>query len=236
MTTTEKEPDAMDPQRVRSVIDRLRRDGFPMSSLDDSVHHDGSVDSVRRISVSTAEGDALRRWILREKPSKTIEVGLAYGVSALHICEALLLSGVEDPLHVVLDPFQVTFANCGLQHLEEAGVMSIIEHHDEISQIVLPAFLKEERKFDFGFVDGNHRFDSVFLDLFYLGRMVRKGGIIALDDYDLPGIKKAVSFFVKNLNWKIEETSPPDVDEHAWVVLRTAEVEDSRHFQYFVNF
>ncbi len=127
------------------------------------------------------------------------------------------------------------FANCGLQVLEEAGVRSLVEYHDEISQIVLPAFLKEQRQFDFGFVDGNHRFDSVFLDLFYLGRLVRKGGIAALDDYNLPGIKRAISFFTTNLGWVIEEHSPPE-DQHEWVVLRTSVREDTRHFHYFVEF
>lgn len=55
--------------------------------------------------------------------------------------------------------------SCGLQVLEEAGVRSLVEHHAEMSQIALPQLLKEGRQFDLGFVDGNHRFDSVFVDL-----------------------------------------------------------------------
>ena len=65
--------------------------------------------------------------------------------------------------------------------------------------------------------------------------MVRKGGVIALDDYSLPGIKKAVSFFLTNLGWTIEETSP-EADRHEWIVLRTPMVEDSRDFRYFAEF
>jgi hypothetical protein len=78
-------------------------------------------------------------------------------------------------------------------------------------------------------------FDKVFLDLYYLGRLVHKGGVTILDDYDLPGIKRAASFFLNNLDWAIEETSPPD-DKHAWVVLRTSEHEDTRDFRHFVEF
>jgi len=99
----------------------------------------------------------------------------------------------------------------------------------------LPQFLKEGRQFDLAFVDGNHRFDAVFLDLYYLGHLVRKGGVIILDDYNLPGIERAASFFVKNLEWKIEERSLPG-DAHRWVVLRTSEDEDTRDFRYFVEF
>ena len=55
----------------------------------------------------------------------------------------------------------------------------MVEHHAEKSEIVLPRFVDEARSFDLAFVDGNHRFDGVFVDLFYLGRLVRKGGIVS---------------------------------------------------------
>ncbi len=222
--------DELDARRLRSVIDRLLRDGSMVAASDGSTH------DVRTVSISPREGESLREWVLKEKATKTIEIGLAYGISALYICEGLVLGGDLDARHVVLDPFQQEgFANCGLQILDEAGVSRLVDHHDVISQIVLPSFLREQREFDFAFIDGNHRFDSVFLDLFYLGRLVRKGGVIALDDYNLPGIKKAVSFFLTNLGWTIEETSP-EADRHRWVVLRTPMTEDSRDFRYFEEF
>ena len=49
-----------------------------------------------------------------------------------------------------------------------------MEFHPEESQIALPRFLTEERSFDLAFVDGNHRFDEVFLDLVYLGRLAQR--------------------------------------------------------------
>ena len=217
-------------QQTRSVIERLIRDGSMVAASDGSTH------DVRTVAITAGEGESLRDWVLREKATKTIEIGLAYGVSALYICEGLVQGGDPDARHVVIDPFQAGgFANCGLQVLDEAGVLQLVEYHDESSQILLPVFLKEQRQFDFAFVDGNHRFDSVFLDLFYLGRLLRKGGIIALDDFNLPGIKRAVSFFLNNLGWTIEQTSP-EADKHHWVILRTSLTEDSRHFRYFVEF
>ena len=216
--------------QVRRVIERLLRDGTVVASSDGSTH------DVRTVAVSAREGEALGRWIARENATRTIEIGLAYAVSALHICEGLLASGSEVARHVVLDPAQHTrFANCGLQVLEEAGLSALVEHHSEVSEIALPQFLAEGREFDLGFIDGNHRFDSVFIDLFYLRRLVRKGGIVILDDYNLPGIKRAVSFFTSNLGWTIEETSLPD-DPHEWVVLRTSSEPDRRDFRYFVEF
>lgn len=217
------------PERLHATIDRLIEEG---SIVADS---DGSTRDVRAVSISRGEGEALRTWVLREKAIRTIEIGLAYGLSALYICDGLVRSGHPDARHVALDPFQAGFANCGLQVLREAGVASLVEHHAEVSQIALPAFLKEGRRFDLAFVDGNHRFDAVFLDLFYLGRLLPRGSVILLDDYDLPGIRRAVSFYLSNLDWRIEEISP-EGDGHHWVALRTATTDDTRHFRYFVEF
>lgn len=109
-------------------------------------------------SLSVGEGEALRRWVLRERAVKTIEIGLAFGGSALRICEGLIESGNPDARHVVLDPFRArSFSNRGLRALEEAGVISLVEFHAETSQIALPVLLQEGRSFDFGFVDGNHQ-------------------------------------------------------------------------------
>lgn len=89
--------------------------------------------------------------------------------------------------------------------------------------------------FHLAFVDGNHRFDGVFLDLVFLGRLVRAGGIIFVDDYQLPAVARAVSFCVTNLNWTIEEVSAADY-LHRWAVLRTSAKADTRPFDYYVEF
>ena len=213
-------------QQVRRVIERLVRDGSVVSRADGTQH------SVFPVAVSPEEGEALRDWVAREGAVRTIEVGLGYGVSALHICEGLVLNGDPAARHVVLDPSQSTrFSDCGLQVLEDAGVRQLVEHHVEFSEIMLPQFLKEGRRFDLGFVDGNHRFDAVMLDLFYLRRLVRRGGIVALDDYNWPGVRRAVSFFVSNLGWTVEET----IGDYA-VVLRTALERDKREYWEFVEF
>ena len=213
-------------QKVQRVIERLAQDGYMVARSDGTQHN------IFPVAVSLAEGEALRDWVSREGAVQTIEIGLGYGISALHICEGLLMNGNPDAQHVVFDPNQSQrFADCGLQVLEEAGVRQFVEHYAEFSEIGLPQFLKEGRSFDLGFVDGNHRFDGVFLDLFYLGRLVRKGGILILDDYDLPGVRKAVSFFVTNLGWTVEDT----IEDYA-IVLRTARQTDKRNFRYFVEF
>ncbi len=217
-------------KRVRRVIKRLLREGTAVSRSDGSVH------SLFPVAVSGAEGEALRDWVRREGAVHTIEVGLGYAISTLFICEGLLTNGDPTARHVAIDPNQGTrFADCGLQFLHEAGVGDLVEHHAEESQIALPRFLAEGRRFDLAFVDGNHRFDAVFLDLIYLGRLVRPGGIVAIDDHQLPAVARAASFCLTNLDWRLEEVSAGD-DLHQWAVLRTSAARDTRSFDYYVDF
>jgi predicted O-methyltransferase YrrM len=217
-------------RQVRGVIERLIRVGTAVARYDDTLH------SLFPVAVSAAEGEALRDWVLREGASQTIEVGLGYGISALHICEGLLGNTDLAAHHVAIDPYQSTrFSNCALQFLEEAGVAEMVEHHEEESLIALARFLGEARSFDLAFVDGNHRFDGVFPDLVFLGRLVRPGGIMFVDDYQLPAVARAASFFLTNLGWTLEEVSAAN-DFHQWAILRTAAVPDSRPFDYHVDF
>jgi predicted O-methyltransferase YrrM len=217
-------------RRLRGVIERLLRDGTAVARSDGTLH------SLFPVAASAAECEALRGWVLREGATQTIEIGLGYGISALHICEGLLANADPAARHVAIDPYQATrFSNCALQVLEEAGVAGMVEHHAEESLIALPRFLGEARSFDLAFVDGNHRFDGVFPDLVFLGRLVRAGGIVFLDDYQLPAVARAASFFVTNLGWTLEEVSAAD-DFHQWAVLRTSTVPDTRAFDYYVDF
>jgi hypothetical protein len=75
----------------------------------------------------------------------------------------------------------------------------------------------------------------VFVDLYYLGRLVRTGGILFLDDYQLPGVARAASFFLTNLGWTLEDVSRPD-GHHQWAVLRTSVLPDDRPYTFFAEF
>jgi predicted O-methyltransferase YrrM len=217
-------------RQARQTIDRLVRDGTAVARSDGTIH------SLFPVAIGAAEGKALGEWVAREGATRTIEIGLGYGISSLFICEALLSGSDPSSRHVALDPHQATrFADCGLQFLAEAGLAELVEFHAEESQVALPRFLTEGRRFDLAFVDGNHRFDGVFLDLVYLGRLVRAEGIVFLDDYQLPAVARAASFCVTNLGWVSEEVSAAD-DLHQWAVLRTSHVPDTRPYDYYVDF
>jgi predicted O-methyltransferase YrrM len=216
--------------RPRLVLERLLGERTAVA------RSNGTVQSLFPVAVGAAEGEALRAWVQGENATRTIEIGLGYGIAALFVCEGLLANGDPAARHVAVDPNQATrFANCGLQFLDEAGVAELVEFHPEESELALPRFLAEARSFDLAFVDGNHRFDGVFLDLIYLGRLVRAGGILFVDDYQLPSVARAVAFCTTNLGWTLEEVSTDD-DLHHWTALRTAPVPRERPFQHYVDF
>lgn len=68
-----------------------------------------------------------------------------------------------------------------------------------------------------------------------LGRLVRPGGVVFVDDYQLPAIGEAVSSFVANLGWSVEELAMDD-PQHGWVVLPTPHESVERDFTHFVEF
>lgn len=216
--------------RVREVIDSLIATGTIVARSGGSVH------DLFPVATTPVEGAALRGWVIRERAVSTIEIGLGYGISALHICEGLLANGDPGAYHLAVDPHQDSrFARCGLQVLEDAGLANLVIHHAEDSQVVLPRLLAAGRQFDLAFLDGNHRFEGVFVDLVYLGRLLRPGGVVFVDDYQLPGVAKAAKFFCTNLNWSVEQISTAD-DRHHWIVLRTSATSTDRPFDYFVDF
>ncbi len=147
------------------------------------------------------------------------ETGLGYAVSTLFICEGLLANG-PDGRHVAIDPHLPTgHAGEGLATLAEAGARELVEFYDEGSEVVLPRLLAEGRRFDLAFVDGNHRFEGVFLDLIYAGRLLGERSVVFVDDHQLPAVRRAVGFCVANLGWVVEDEGVEG--EHEWVVLRT---------------
>jgi len=58
---------------------------------------------------------------------------------------------------------------------------------------------------------------------------------VFVDDYQLPAVARAASFFVTNLGWTMEEVSAAD-ESHQWAVLRTSAVPDTRRFDDFEDF
>ena len=156
-----------------------------------------------RVALPATDGEILRDTLIARDVRTVIEVGLAYGSSALAIAEALCASGTSEVSHVVIDPFQAAaYDNVGLDALNAAGLADQTTFIGEPSSVALPRLVAERFKADAAFVDGSHRFHEVFVDLYFLRKLVRPAGLIVLDDVAWPSVATALRYFELNLGWR----------------------------------
>lgn len=191
----------MQLDQVRSVREKLHRDGPPWT------RHDIDFATV---TLPERDCDLLRDLFVAERVGTVVEIGLAYGSSALAIGEALVTVGGSGARHVVIDPFQRSaFSNTGWDLLRSAGLDAITELIEAPSSLVLPRLAGEGFVADAAFVDGSHRFHEVFVDLYFLRKLVRPGGLIVLDDNWAPSVRTAAHYYERNLDF----TTVPDAFE-----------------------
>jgi FkbM family methyltransferase len=143
--------------------------------------------------------------------ANTLEIGMAWGLSTLHIFQALADKGVTAPHHVIMDPFQAgVHHNAALRTLNELGLGPYVEFYPEPSGLVLPRLVAEGRLFDFAFVDADHRFDGVFIDMFYVDQLLKPGAVAVFDDTNWDGVFLACRFAETNYGYEaIAELANP---------------------------
>jgi predicted O-methyltransferase YrrM len=182
--------------RVREVRDRLVREGPPWTR--------GPERDFETITLPERDCDRLRDLLIAERVRTVVEIGLAYGSSALAIGEALVTVGSASPRHIVIDPFQrEAFSNVGWDLLCSAGLDPIATLLVEPSSVALPRLVAEGVVADAAFVDGSHRYHEVFVDLYFLRKIVRPGGLVVLDDDWTPSVRTAVRYYERNLGWTV---------------------------------
>lgn len=152
-------------------------------------------------AIDQDEGQFLQRLVRENEIRRTIEIGCAYGLSSLYICEAL--SGKRSPHHTIIDPHQSTeWSGVGTYHLERAG-FGFFELIERPSELALPELVREGLRFDLALIDGWHTFDQVLLDFYFLDRLVRAGGIIVFDDVEWPSVNKAIRYLSNYPNYML---------------------------------
>jgi predicted O-methyltransferase YrrM len=180
--------------RIREVRQRLVREGPPRT-------RDRERD-FETVTVPERDCDLLRDLLISEGAETVVEVGLAYASSALAIGEALVTVDPRHPRHVIIDPLQeAAWSDVGWDLLRTAGLESVARLVRAPSSIALPQLLTEGLVADAAFVDGSHRFHEVFLDLYFLRKIVRPGGLIVVDDYWTPSVRTALHYYERNLGW-----------------------------------
>jgi predicted O-methyltransferase YrrM len=181
-------------ERVRIERRRLVRDGPRWTR-----EHEGDF---QRVTLPERDCDLLRDLVVAEGVETIVEIGLAYGSSALAIGEALVSVPRTRPLHVIIDPLQETaWSNVGWELIQASGLAATSRLVLRPSSQALPALVEQGFTADAAFVDGSHRFHEVFTDLYFLRKIVRPGGLVVLDDHWWPSVRTASRYFETNMGW-----------------------------------
>jgi predicted O-methyltransferase YrrM len=182
-------------RQVRAVRAELLREG---------PRHSWPVErNFERVALPASDCDILCDALIADGARVVIEVGLAYGSSALAIGEALCSTAGAETAHVIIDPYQArAFNNFGWDAVQKAGLAAHTTLVTDLSSLALARLASEGFKADAAFVDGSHRFHEVFVDLYFLRNLVRPGGLIILDDASWPSVATALRYYDLNLGWR----------------------------------
>ena len=180
------------------------------------------------------DGNYLLNHIKQAKPKNFLEIGVFHGVTSRNVCEMLHLLHGNGFKFTGIDIFsqdvvskdeyipQTKFSNplkkiyynyiIRLDPYSYQSVLNLLKKFEKNINIIKGnsnMILKEiPNKFDYVFLDGGHKYETVKNDLKNLIQVINNGGIILCDDYNLsyaPGVKKAIDDYVleKNFNLKI---------------------------------
>ena len=133
-------------------------------------------------------------------PIKVLEIGTYAGISLINIIKLIPNSiGVGVDMWADYDendPLHAGSSVSVLKNMDELGVEASFYKNvgaeglqDRISGIkgdsynVLFSMLKENKEFDFIYVDGSHLLLDCYLDMILSWRLLARGGMLAIDDY-----------------------------------------------------
>ncbi len=171
-------------------------------------------------------GDFLLDEVRKERPKIFLEIGVFHGVTARNICELLYQIHKNDFQYIGLDLFEEneenknevipnnTFNNplkrIYFKYIKKQNPYSLGAVNDLLKKFEKNVHLiqgnsnkvlnkMDMSKIDYVFLDGGHEYNTVKNDLDNCIEVIKKGGTVLCDDYNLgsaPGVKEAIDEFV----------------------------------------
>ncbi len=180
--------------------------------------------------ISPEQGELLATFHEKLRPKVSLEVGMAYGYSTLYMADAMHRGGYG--YHLAIDPFQHSaWHGIALASLEELGFQHRVKLVDDFSASALPRLRDQGVRADFVYIDGQHTFDAVLVDVCGADRLLNPGGLLILDDMWMPSIRKVAAFVRANYAHLVEVPTPV---ENVFCVMKQGE--DARGWDHFVDF
>ncbi len=189
-----------------------------MNSLIEQIYASGHIEGPNGdliklfpTSIPYEEGKALYQLVRTTKPKNTLEIGMAYGISTLFICQAHHDNG--SGRHTAVDPFEhKRWQSIGLLNVRRAGIEGVLRFFEHASHEILPQLIQNGERFELVFIDGSHLFDYAMVDFFLVDKLLEVGGYVVLDDIGLPSVRKLLSFILCNRNYYVAPEFPSTAD------------------------
>lgn len=160
-----------------------------------------NFDWIKHIPKDHSIGDAQIRklfWWARATEGSAVEIGSFYGRSTAVIALGFKIAEKDGKVFAV-DPHasRVSRYDFFLENLEKSGVRDWVVPVRERSEIVIRQRIPKElfdTKISLLFIDGQHTYEQLKMDLAWVD-IVCRGGVIAFHDYTkkYPGIVKAIT-------------------------------------------
>jgi predicted O-methyltransferase YrrM len=175
------------------------------------------------------KGADIHRFMRAHAVKTSLEIGFAYGFSTVWMLDALRPQ--TNSHHIAIDPFEKTYWHgIGLAQVKRLGFHFDFHWIDDLSIHALSDLIRRGERFDFIYIDGNHRFDDVLVDFYLSDQALKLGGHIAFDDTWMGSIKTVANFIRRNRAYK--EISEPG----ASMMIFRKEREDDRDWHHFTAF
>ena len=177
-------------------------------------------------SLPREHAEALARLVRDEGARRTLETGMAFGISTVAIAAAH--PGVR---HVAVDPHQRdAWRGIGVLNVGRAGFEERVELIEKPSELALPRLVAEGRELDLVLIDGMHLFDYTLVDFFHADRMLRVDGVVVFHDTWMPAVHQAASYVLANRAYQ----RLPAGDDAMWALRKTGE--DERAWDFHRDF
>ncbi len=179
-------------------------------------------------------GNFFLKHVYERRPKNFLEIGVFHGVTSRNVCELLKnihgdnfkFTGIDifsTENNLIEDEFipRTKFSNplktlyykylIRMDPYSIASVKKLLSKYENNTNIIkgnsnkiLPEIISNN--FDYVFLDGGHKYETVLKDLQILTQVIENDGIILCDDYDLtyaPGVKKAIDEYVLLNNYNL---------------------------------
>lgn len=150
------------------------------------------------------QGLFLQKIFSAIKPSRSLEVGFAYGISAMFILEMHQKNKSEKGAHIVIEPDSY-WGNAALHNIEKEGLLRYIQIKKDYSDKVLARLFLDNYRIQYAYIDTTKQFDVVMQDFYFINKILDVGGVVILDDCGgiCPGVQRVARFISTLPHYKI---------------------------------